>query len=243
MFREKPLPEPELPDSLSADEWREALRACKGMMLRQEIYELDVDGLAAVAPKHTPVRIFSVATHNCHIKLLQARGANQHAVFLVTESEALNYQYDLALPTDGGSVEPDPRVSHTLNLRIDDFGNILESVAIVYPRRKLNEDESLSAEQRAVVHRVQSEAHLRLNCTDYTKDIFGPDTHRLPVPCQTRSWELSGISQAGDYFTLAQLRGLDPAGAGAAEISYHEVADGIDGPEAFARMCAHVILC
>ena len=47
-FRENALPEPDLAAAdLSADEWREALRACKGMMLRQEIYELDVDALAA----------------------------------------------------------------------------------------------------------------------------------------------------------------------------------------------------
>ncbi|NMF61148.1 SpvB/TcaC N-terminal domain-containing protein [Pseudanabaena yagii] len=43
-FSEQLLPEPDLADlDLSAEEWREALRACKGMMLRQEIYELDVD--------------------------------------------------------------------------------------------------------------------------------------------------------------------------------------------------------
>ncbi len=35
------LAEPELPDDLSAAEWREALRACKGMALRTEVYGLD----------------------------------------------------------------------------------------------------------------------------------------------------------------------------------------------------------
>ena len=45
-FQENVLPEPDLDaEDLSADEWREALRACKGMMLRQEVYELDVDAL------------------------------------------------------------------------------------------------------------------------------------------------------------------------------------------------------
>src|SRR5690349_7513505 len=42
-FQECALPEPDLADlDLSVDEWRQALRACKGMTLRQEIYELDV---------------------------------------------------------------------------------------------------------------------------------------------------------------------------------------------------------
>ncbi len=65
-------------------------------MLRQEIYELDVDALEA-AGEHVPVRLFSAADHNCHIRRLQPQGANRHAVFLVTESEALTYHYELDL--------------------------------------------------------------------------------------------------------------------------------------------------
>ena len=95
-FNEKPLPEPDLDaDDLSIDEWRQALRACKGMALRQEVYELDVDQLEA--GKHVPVRLFSTATHNCHVRRLQPNGQNRHAVFLVTESEALDYHYELDL--------------------------------------------------------------------------------------------------------------------------------------------------
>ncbi|MGH9929749.1 MAG: RHS repeat-associated core domain-containing protein, partial [Pyrinomonadaceae bacterium] len=226
-FRENPLPEPELPDNLNIDEWREALRACKGMMLRQEIYELDVDDLTAEAPKHTAVRIFSAATHNCHIEMLQARGENRHAIFLVTESEALIYNYELALPKGGGVVEPDPRVSHTLNLKTDEYGNVLESAAAVYTRRVVNDDQLLTEDQRALIHRVQNEErHLALNCTDYTKDIFDPETHRLPVPCQTQSWEVTGVSPAGNYFTLSELRSKNLVGNGAAEIPYHQVPPG-----------------
>ena len=226
-FREKPLPEPELPDGLSDEEWREALRACKGMPLRQEIYELDVDDLAAVVPAQTPVRIFSAVTHNCHIQLLQARGNNQHAVFLVTESEALNYHYELSL-RESGPLEPDPRITHTLNLKIDEFGNVLQSASAVYPRRGVNDDQSLSDDQRALIHRVQNEErHLALNCTDFTKDNFAPETYRLPVLYQTRLWEITGLTPAGDYFTVAELKSRNLVGTGAAEISYHEVADGM----------------
>jgi len=47
-FRENDLPEPDLAQQdLTGDEWREALRACKGIALRQEVYELDVDALIA----------------------------------------------------------------------------------------------------------------------------------------------------------------------------------------------------
>ena len=93
-FRENSLPQPDLAaQDLSADEWRQALRACKGMPLRQEIYELDAKALEHVQQKI--VKLFSTAYHNCHIQRLQPQAANRHAVFLVTESEAITYHYEL----------------------------------------------------------------------------------------------------------------------------------------------------
>jgi hypothetical protein len=112
-FHENPLPEPDLAQAqLTADEWREALRACKGMTLRQEIYELDVDALAA--GEQQPVKLFTAAYHNCHIQRLQPQATNRHAVFLVTESEAITYHYELDLRAE--NLTPDPRIAHTLKL-------------------------------------------------------------------------------------------------------------------------------
>jgi hypothetical protein len=57
-FIERALPEPDLINlDLDTEEWREALRACKGMTLRQEVYELDVDALEA--GRHVPVKLFT----------------------------------------------------------------------------------------------------------------------------------------------------------------------------------------
>jgi virulence plasmid B protein/glycosyltransferase TcdB-like subunit of Tc toxin/glycosyltransferase TcdB-like subunit of Tc toxinin len=82
-FHEAELPEPDIKQqNLDAEEFREAMRACKGIVLRQEIYELDVDVLAEEG-KHQPVKLYSTAYHNCHIQQLQKRGNNPHAVFLV----------------------------------------------------------------------------------------------------------------------------------------------------------------
>ena len=50
---------------------------------------------------------YSVATHNCVIELLQPKGQNPFAVFVVKESEAITYNYERR--TD------DPRIAHTLN--------------------------------------------------------------------------------------------------------------------------------
>jgi hypothetical protein len=90
-FTEHQLPEPTLtPADLSPEEWHEALRACKGMVLRQEVFELDVDLLDQGTEK--PVRLYTTAYHNSNITRMQPQGINRHAVFLVTESEAITYR-------------------------------------------------------------------------------------------------------------------------------------------------------
>ena len=130
-FEENDLPEPDLnAQDLTTDEWREALRACKGIPLRQEIYELDPDALEK--DEERSVKLFSTAYHNCHIERLQPKDTNRHAVFLATESEAITYHYELDLT--GDDVTPDPRISHTLNLKLDELGKVLQSVAVAYPR-------------------------------------------------------------------------------------------------------------
>ncbi|MEQ1794742.1 MAG: SpvB/TcaC N-terminal domain-containing protein [Nitrospira sp.] len=218
-FTEHQLPEPTLtPTELSAEEWREALRACKGMVLRQEVFEVDVDAL--VQEKEVPVRLYTTAYHNSAITRLQPQGINRHAVFLVTESEAIIYNYELDLRQTVPN--PDPRIAHTLNLKIDEMGNVLESVAAVYPRIGRHTDRSLSDEQRALIDQVQKgERHLALNCTSFTEDINDPNTYRLRMPCQTQTWEVTGIQPSGTYFTLAELKQRSLTGSGVGEIAYH----------------------
>jgi RHS repeat-associated protein len=228
-FAEKSLPEPDLrSDHLNADEWREALRACKGMTLRQEVYELDVDALERTGAQ-IPVRLYSAATHNCAIRLLQPRGENPHAVFLVTESEALSYQYDLALPGPSATpapaiqLAPDPRVGHTLNLSFDDFGNVQQSIAVGYPRLRAYGAAGgpanylvTDAERVKLIQRVQSELHLAYTETHYTSDLIDDDEslspppkpyHRLPQAYEVQTYELTGITPyQAPYFALSDLQ-------------------------------------
>jgi RHS repeat-associated protein len=224
-FKENALPEPDIASlSLSSQEWREALRACKGMMLRQEVYELDVDALAN--KKEERVKLFSTAFHNCHIKRLQPREQNQHAVFLVTESEAISYTYELDLLTT--TPQLDPRIAHTLNLSTDEFGNVLESVAIAYHRIGRHTDPALSSTDQDLIAIVQQENHVA-----YTKNAFtildstitiSANDHRLPLPCEVKTCELTGILPvAGFYFTLAELRNANISSW--QEIPYHTLPD------------------
>lgn len=204
-FYERPLPEPELPADLTGDEWREALRACKGMMLRQEIYELDVADLQGGKP--TPVKFFSAATHNCRIQRLQAKqDSNRHAVFLVTESEAITYHYELPIPKDTSGLKPDPRIAHTINLRHDEYGNPQQSVAIGYPRWEEGNFSGLPKTE--LIKAVQAEQHIAYTEIRYTQDVkllarvtpsaqaYPAIRHRrLRLPCETLTYELTGVAK------------------------------------------------
>jgi hypothetical protein len=69
---------------LSAQEWQEALRACKSMTLRSEVFAHD-------APDDIKKQLnpFSVATHNCVLELLQPKEKTSMPIFVVKESEAI----------------------------------------------------------------------------------------------------------------------------------------------------------
>lgn len=257
-FQENILPQPDIevndssgnPETLSPEEWREALRACKGMMLRQEVYELDVQALELGAS--LPRKLFSTAYHNCHVRRLQPKADNPHAVFLVAESEAITYHYELDLTED--TLRPDPRVAHTLNLKLDEYANVLQSVAVVYPRLGQFEDDVDLAEgitdALPIIHQVQRELHSSYTETRYTDDVIptvvngelkNPDTYRLRLPCEVLTYELTGISpeDAGDlltqeprdnrYFAIDELRRLrlslvhQRVGALVPEIAYHKL--------------------
>ncbi|MFF1566872.1 SpvB/TcaC N-terminal domain-containing protein [Streptomyces sp. NPDC058293] len=235
-FYERALPDPDLDaQSLTLDERREALRACKGVPLRQEIYELDVSALAE--GRQRPIKIFSATSHTCHIQLLQPQLGNPHAVYHVTESEAISCHYELDLRT--ATLTPDPRITHTLNLKVDEYGNILQAVTVGYPRWQavpLN-DPLLSNEVEALVAAVQGELHVAYAETRYTDELpADPDSHRLPLQCEVLTYELTDVrlADAGDgrYFTLDKLRkfklsdrhqadGTSAVGA----IAYHELPD------------------
>src|SRR5437870_2732958 len=75
-----------LPPGLTSDEEREACRALKGSMLRQEVYALDGTDEA----EHP----YTVTEQNFSIRVLQRRGDNCHAVFFTHAREAINYHYE-----------------------------------------------------------------------------------------------------------------------------------------------------
>lgn len=199
------LPDTNLPLDLSTDETREACRALKGMMLRQEVYANDAapgSSTAAVQRARTP---YTVVEQDFTIRRLQPRAGNRHAVLFTHPREAITYHYERN-PTD-------PRVAHAVTLEVDDFGNVLRSVAVGYGRRQ--PDVSLAAEDRM----KQSQTLITWTENRFTNAIEAEDDYRAPLPCEARTYELTGLGDADDRerFSFATL---DDAGRRATPIPY-----------------------
>ena len=164
-----------LPEGLSTEEGREACRALKGTQLRREIYSLD--GSDREPHPH------SVREKSFSVRRLQPRADNRHAVFSTHERESVSYHYE----RNPG----DPRVSHSLTLEVDEFGNVWKGASIGYGRRQ--PDPSLRPEDQA----VQAQTLITYIERSFTNAVESDDDHRTPLPCEARTYELSGYQPTG----------------------------------------------
>lgn len=193
-------------DNLSAQEWREALRACKGMGLRSEVFTNDAPPGATPAQLQKELTPYSVATHNSIIELMQPKGQNKHAIFIVKESEAITYSYER--DTD------DPRIAHTLNIKLDEYGNVLESASVVYPRKIT--DASLPAETQE----AQNKTLIIYTQNHFTNDIDTADAYRLRLPSEVKTYELKGVTKANPLYSVNDFENILTA---ANEAGYHQI--------------------
>jgi len=207
---------------LSAEEWREALRACKGMTLRQETFALDVKDDTDIEQLKKQATPYSVATHTCQLQLLQRRDINKHGVFIVKEREAITYHYER---------DPeDPRVTHTLTLETDELGNVLESVSVVYPRVGTEEVLKDAPTDSLVIRNAKDQARkgqqknwITFTKNDFTSDVISDRTYQLRKGWQTRTYELTGLKPQNNLFSVNELKGGFHAWS---EIEYHQQAAG-----------------
>lgn len=194
-------------DHLSFEEWQQALRACKGMGLRSEVFAKDAP-LVVATPEQRQKELtpYSVATHNCVIEVLQPKGQNKYAIFVVKESEAITYNYERNTE--------DPRIAHTLNIKLDEYGNVLESASVVYPR--LAADISLPSETQEAQHKI----HIIYSQNRFTNDINAADSYRLRLPSEVKTYELKGVSKSKPLYTLSNFDNILTA---AQEVNYHQI--------------------
>jgi len=201
-FAECLLPDPILPPDYTTLELREALRSCKGMMLRQEVYALDSNPVLGPNP-------YSAVQHNYDIQMLQPRGNNRYAyaVFLTSESEAITYHYERN--------PADPRILHSFNLETDELGNVTRSLSVVYQRQPIANLSSpggiaLPGGQLIPPNVVTEQRTTYFTCNEnnYVPPIDDTTDYRHSVLYEAISYELYDLTlePAERYFKFADLQ-------------------------------------
>jgi RHS repeat-associated protein len=191
----------QVPFVLSAVETREACRALKGSVLRQEVYALD--------GSEKEDRPYRVSERNYTIELVQPCGRDQHAVFFAHPRETIDFDYERKLYDNGAEKLADPRVSHSMTLDVDAFGNILLSVAIGYGRRYDNLDQSLTDEDK----KKQNLTLVTFTENTYTNLVSEEDAYRTPLPSEMRTYQLlntkpeSKTPQVTNLFRFSEIGG------------------------------------
>jgi RHS repeat-associated protein len=194
------LEDTSVPSGLTLAEDRQACRALKGTMLRQEVYADDA------GPTATPRQIerartpFTVTEQTYTIRHLQPQGANRHAVFFRHARETISYQYERN--------SADPRIQQTLTLEVDNYGNVLKHAAIGYGRRKqtrvVDTDGNVQQlpnpglqELQSIDQAKQTTPLLTFTESRVTNAIESLDAHRNPLPCEAHTFELTGYTATG----------------------------------------------
>jgi RHS repeat-associated protein len=230
------LPDTVLPPDLQGDEFREACRALKAMLLRQEVYALDGTDEAD--------RPYSVSERNYTVRFLQPIGPNQHAVFFAHACETIDFHYERMVYPAGARMLPDPRTAHGMVLAVDDFGNELQSVAISYGRRRDDPDPLLTATDRE----RQRRTHITYREAAYTNPILELDDYRPPLPAETRTYELIKVTPDRNVPDITNLFLFDEvrskvalAADGLHDIPYEDIAaSGAVKNVPYRRLIEHV---
>jgi RHS repeat-associated protein len=215
-FATQLLPDTVLLHDLTVEEEREAYRALKGSMLRQEVY----------APDGTDKQPhpYTVTEQNFTVRVLQRRGDNHRGVFFTHARESVSYHYER---------DPaDPRIGHALTLEVDDFGNVLKSAAIGYRRRErirvVDNEGNVTEVPNPALNDLdpsdrKKQTQLLITYTEnrVTNTVDAADDYRKPLPCESRTYELTGftLSAGSDRFTFDEV--LD-AGMTAIAVDYEK---------------------
>lgn len=182
-----------LPDHLTAEEAREACRSLKGSMLRQEVYALD-------STAETP-RPYTASENNFTIRPLQPREWNRHAVFFTHARETITFNYERKLYRIDGVERADPRVTHSVTLNVDEYGNILQAASIGYGRRF---PDNAGLPHGPDCHK-QEQLLLTLSESDYTNAVRERDSYRNPLPSEARIYELYNVQPDARRFGVTNL--------------------------------------
>lgn len=205
---------------LSGEEQREAVRALKGSILRREIYADDGTAKAGVP--------FSVSERNYTVECFQPQGDNLYAVFFTHARETIDYHHERN--------PADPRVTHSVVLQADPFGDVLQSISLAYGRNlnspgvQLAPDPipgappDLSTDASTFAQPEQATALITLTENSFTGAIDDSSAYRMPMASETCTYELTRPARPDDsvVYSFDDLQSLVAA---AVEIAYEAVPD------------------
>jgi RHS repeat-associated protein len=187
------LPDSSLPKGLRSDELLEALRCLRGRALRQEVYCDDGTTPETLARAKVP---YFISESSYAVNLVQPKGNNPYAVFSSYTLEALSFASERDLT--------DPRMSHTMTLEVDEFGNSKRQLTIDYGRAvrdlQLPTDWDRDMQTKTILtYAVQKR-------TKKIDDVAAfPYGYRLPLLAEVANFELTGF----DYTTNDGLASID----------------------------------
>lgn len=183
---EQPLENTIIPTGLTDQEYGEAFRACKGLLLRQEIYSLDTTN-----PEH--IHPYATSEQSYQVRLVQAQEGQKYASFQALPVQSFSYNYDRN-PND-------PRISQDLVLALDEeLGIPTQTASIVYPR--VNIPNGLPW----MVAAEQSKVHVVINSIKLNNTIDTANSYRLKTACEEQVYELLGKTwAAGQAYFLPSL--------------------------------------
>jgi len=163
---------------------REACRALKGHILRQEVYGLTANPKATIP--------YTITESSYSINTLQTpQDAHFHSVFLVIPRETIHFALDQNMD--------DPRIQQEFTLQTDQFGNTLKSLNIAYGRKPANSQFS------------QAQALLVYAEHDMTNSVYDADNYVIPRPCETRTYQVYGVDVGSTRLQIADYIANDYA--------------------------------
>ncbi|MEU9899982.1 SpvB/TcaC N-terminal domain-containing protein [Streptomyces phaeochromogenes] len=190
-----------MPSRLTPDEQRQAARALRGRLLRQEVYALD--------GSEAQDRPYSITTHLHAVELRQpAIGFDptdrtwRPAVFAVYRQHTREEHHERLLRDVGGRRVPDPRLHDDVVLEVDEYLDVRRTVAIAHARRHPDHDPVLTGEDRA----AQARARIVLTEHRFTNAVDRPDGYRTPLAAETVTYELTGLDLTPGTTDAAALR-------------------------------------
>jgi RHS repeat-associated protein len=180
-----------LPDGLTTDEERDACRALKGKIIRQEIYCESLPGASKDVLNRDKVP-FTVSEYNFTIQRLQARYPsskdqlqNEPGVFIATPRESINHSYEQ-------DITADPRITHSMTLETNKFGQALRQISVAYG--KASSDPELPTDWDREIQGNTLVTYTLNKITNPVDDISKwPFEYRNPSVAETSSWEISGL--------------------------------------------------